>query len=118
MTAAMRQPAPVDPVADAARVLGRKGGRPKGSFSSPLAVWLRAEVKQKQREGWGRREGFNIAANTERPIDDDSFQLTERTAEEAEIETVDEDGTDRPATVSWAYWKKIWLEVQNGNRFP
>ncbi|MBU1363942.1 MAG: hypothetical protein KKE51_08995 [Gammaproteobacteria bacterium] len=118
MTAVALKPQPAPDVTDAARALGRRGGRPKGSFSSPLAAWLRKEVKQKQREGWGRREGFNIAANTERPIDDDSFQLTERTAEEAEIETVDEEGNDRPATVSWAYWKKIWLEVQNGNRFP
>lgn len=112
MTAALRQTTPAD-VSDAARALGRRGGRPKGSFSSPLAAWLRAEVKQKQREGWGRWEGFCITANTEQPIDKYAFRLNELTAEEAEIETVDEEGNDRPAKVSWAYWKKIWLEVQN-----
>lgn len=118
MTAVLRQPAPADPVADAARTLGRRGGRPKGSFSSKLAAWIRAEVKQKQREGWGRREAFNIAADTEQKIDKDHFQLTEATAEEAGIETVDDEGNDRPAVISWAYWKKIWLEVPNGKRFP
>jgi hypothetical protein len=104
-------------ITDAARALGRRGGRPKGSYSSPLARWLRNEVKQKQREGWGRREGFNIVADTEQPINKDLFRLTEWTAEEAKIETVDKSGNDIPATVSWAYWKKIWLEAQNGKRF-
>ncbi|WP_374343952.1 hypothetical protein [Azonexus sp.] len=75
-------------------------------------------MRQKQREGWGRREAFNIAADTEQKIDNDHFLLREVTAEEAGIETVDEDGNDRPAMVSWAYWKKIWLEMQNGKRFP
>lgn len=118
MTAAMLKPAPVDQVADAARVLGRRGGRPKGAFSSPLARWLRAEVEQKQREGWGRREGFDIAADTQERSGKDLFRLTEWAAEEAGVETFDQDGNDRPATVSWAYWKKIWLEMPNGNRFP
>lgn len=107
-----------DPIAEAARALGKRGGRPLGSCSSPLARWLRAEVKQKQREGWGRREGFDIAADTQERTGTDSFRLTEWAAEDAGIETVDQDGNDRPANVSWAYWKKIWLEVQNGKRFP
>ena len=116
MTAVLRQSASVD-VTEAARALGRRGGRPRGYYYSPLARWLRAEVKQKQREGWVRWEGFCITANTEQPIDKYAFRLNELTAEEAGIETVDEDGNDKPANVSWAYWKKIWLEVQNGNRF-
>ncbi len=113
MTSVLRQPAPADPVAEAARLLGSNGGRPKGSFSSPLAAWIRAEVRQKRREGWGRREAFNIAADTEQRIDKDHFQLTELAAEEAEIETVDEDGNDRPAKVSWSNWKKLWLETDH-----
>lgn len=108
--AALRQSEQADQVADAARVLGKRGGRPRGAFSSPKAAWIRAEVKQKQREGWGRREAFNIAADTEQRIDDDHFQLTESVAEEAGIETVDEDGNDQAAVVSWSNWKKIWLE--------
>ena len=109
---ALRQPAPADPVADAARTLGLKGGRPRGSFSSKLvAAWIRAEVKQKRREGWGRREAFNIAADTEHRIDRDHFRLSDWTADEAGIETVDEDGNDQPAKVSWSHWKKIWLEI-------
>lgn len=115
--AALRQTAPSD-LTEAARALGKMGGRPRGSFSSPLACWLRNEVKQKQREGWGRREAFDIAAGTQEQAGKDSFRLMERTAEEAGIETVDEEGNDLPATVSWSYWKKIWLEVPNGNRFP
>lgn len=118
MTAVALKPQPVPDVTDAARALGRRGGRPKGSLSSPLAAWIRAEVKQKRREGWGRREAFNIAADTEQRIDDDHFHLKEWTAEEAGIETVDEEGNDRPAVVSWSNWKKIWLEGGHGNRFP
>ena len=110
MTAALRQSALADSISDAARVLGRRGGRPNGSFSSPLAAWIRTEVKQKQREGWGRREAFNIAADTEQKIDNDHFQLTEATADDAGIETVDESGNDQPALVSWSNWKKIWLK--------
>lgn len=110
MTAALRQPVQSDPVAEAARALGKRGGRPKGSYSSPLAAWLRAEVRQKQREGWGRREAFNISADTEQKIDNDHFQLTEATADDAGIETVDETGNDQPALVSWSNWKKIWLK--------
>lgn len=106
-----------DPIVDAARLLGSKGGRPKGSFSSPLAAWIRAEVKQKRREGWGRREAFSIAADTEQKIDKDHFQLTELVAEEAGIETVDEEGNEQPAVVSWSNWKKIWLESGHGKGF-
>lgn len=118
MTVAMRQPASVDQVAEAARLLGRKGGRPLGSTSSPLAAWIRTEVKEKRREGWGRREAFNIAADTEQKIDRDHFLLSDWTADEAGIETVDEEGNDQPAVVSWSNWKKIWLEGGHGNRFP
>ena len=118
MNAPFRPNEPADQVAEAARVLGKKGGRPKGSRSSLLAAWIRAEVQQKRREGWGRREAFNIAADTEQKIDKDHFQLKEWTAEEAGVETVDEEGNERPAVVSWSNWKKIWLEAGHGKRFP
>lgn len=75
MTVALLKPQPAADIAEAARELGRLGGRPKGSYSSPLAIWLRAEVKRRQREGWGRREAFDIVANTEHPSGRDAFTL-------------------------------------------
>lgn len=105
-------------ITEVARRLGKLGGRPQGAYSSPLARWLRGHVRQKQREGWSRREGFYILAETENRIGKDMFRLTDETADELGIETIDANGNDRPACVSWAYWKKIWLEVANGNRFP
>lgn len=92
-------------------MLGKRGGRPQGSYSSLKAAWLRAEVKKKKREGWGRREAFNIAADTEQKLDRDRFQLRDLTADDAGIETVDEDGNDQPAIITWSNWKKIWLEA-------
>lgn len=115
---ALRKSTPAAGVSDAARELGRHGGRPKGSYSSPLAAWLRREIREKQGEGWGRREGFDIAADTHIREGRDAFVLGEWEADELGIETVDAEGNERLATVTWAYWKKIWLEVQNGNRFP
>lgn len=108
---AQPKPASPNPVSEAARTLGQRGGRPQGSYSSPKAAWLRAEVKQKKREGWGRREAFNIAADTEQKLDSDRFQLRDLTADDAGIETVDEDGNDQPAIITWSNWKKIWLEA-------
>lgn len=102
------QPSP--DISDAARQLGKLGGRPRGSYSSPLARWLRAEVRQKQREGWGRREAFDILANTETPDSRDAFVVTDCTADDNDL--------DLGARVTWSYWKKLWLEGPNGKPFP
>jgi hypothetical protein len=113
MTAiAIRQP-PADPQSDiteAARQLGKRGGRPKGSFSSPLAAWLRREVATKQREGWGRREGFEIEAETHCRESREAFVLGDW--------VTDAWDSDYPARVTWANWKKIWREVANTKGFP
>jgi hypothetical protein len=109
---AIRKPAaePAAEITDAARQLGRRGGRPRGSYSSPLAAWLRREVAVKQREGWSRREGFEIARDTHSADGQDGFTLAEW--------VTDEWDRDYPARVTWANWKKIWSELANVNRFP
>lgn len=100
MTVAVLKPQPVAEIADAARQLGRLGGRPKGSYSSPLAKWLRAEIHKRQREGYGCREAFSILANTENPIGRDAFTVTDWTA--------DAHGLDIGAQVNWDYWRRLW----------
>lgn len=118
MTAVLRKPTTATDIAEAARQLGKLGGRPKGRFSSPLAKWLRQEVSVKLREGWSQREAFDIAADTHHRDGRDAFTLDEQLADELGIDTVDATGGERPARVTWAYWKKIWLETKNQNRFP
>lgn len=100
MRAVFRQPAPANPVADAARVLGRKGGRPKGSFSSPLAEWIRAEVKQRRAEGYRCREAFEILRDSEEPCGKDVFKVKDWTA--------DDHNLDIGTRVTWENYRKLW----------
>lgn len=87
-------------IAEAARQLGRRGGRPKGSYSSPLAIWLRSEIRNRQREGYGCREAFSILADTENPSGRNGFTVTDWTA--------DAHGLDIGARVTWYYWRRLW----------
>lgn len=103
MTAAMRYPEPADEVVDAARVLGRRGGRPKGSFSSPLSIWLRAEATQRQRESYRAREAFVILRDTEHPDGHDAFTVSDHTADKHDLEI--------GCRVTWDYFKKTWKKV-------
>ena len=103
MTVAARQVAMLDPavaVSDAARVIGKLGGRPKGSISSQLSFWLRSEIAQRQREGYRCRESFDILRDTENPDGEDAFTLTDYTSDQHAI--------DLDARVSWSYFKKLW----------
>ena len=106
MTVAARQVAMLDPavaVSDAARVIGNLGGRPKGSLSSPLSIWLRSEITQRQREGYRCRESFDILRDTEEPDGNDAFHLTDYTGEQHDIEPNDR--------VTWGYYRKIWSDL-------
>lgn len=76
MTAAALKSQPQGGVSEAARQLGKLGGRPKGTFS-PLGRWLRNEIKQRSREGYGCREAFAILRDTEKPDGRDAFLLTD-----------------------------------------
>lgn len=97
---AVRYEVQCDPVADAARTLGRLGGRPKGSYSSPLAIWLRAEIKQRQAQGYRRREAFEILRDSEKPDGPDAFQVSDWTADDHTL--------DIGARVTWHYWRRLW----------
>jgi len=99
LTAVLRQSAPAD-VSDAARALGRRGGRPKGSYSSPLARWLRAEVKQRQGEEYRAREAFCILRDSEEPEGKDAFTVKDWTADDHDL--------DIGARVTWANYRKLW----------
>ena len=84
----------------AAKILGKLGGRPKGSLSSSLSRWLRSEIAQRRREGYRCRESFDILRDTENPDGEDAFTLTDYTS--------DQHAVDLGARVSWSYFKKLW----------
>jgi len=103
MTGALRQSAPADPVSGAARMLGRRGGRPKGALSSPLSIWLHSESLQRQREGYRCREAFCILRDSEDPDGKDAFKVRDWTADVHDL--------DIATRVTWGYFKKIWKKV-------
>lgn len=103
MTAPLRQAVLADPVAEAARALGRRGGRPRGTFSSPLSIWLRAEATQRQRESYRAREAFVILRDTEQPDGHDAFTVSDHTADAHDL--------DIGCRVTWDYFKKTWKKV-------
>lgn len=103
MTAVALKPQPQGRVSEAARQLGKLGGRPKGSFSSPLSIWLRAEVKQRQRHGYRCREAFDILRDSEDPDGPEAFTVRDWTA--------DEYGLDLNARVTLSYWRRLWQAV-------
>ena len=100
MTAVALKPPPLSAASEAARVLGKRGGRPRGSFSSPLAIWLRAEVSNRKREGYGCREAFSILADTEKPTGRHAFTVTDWTADAHDL--------DIGARVTLNYWRRLW----------
>ena len=89
-----------DQVSEAAHLIGKRGGRPKGSFSSPLAIWLRSEIAQRQLEGYRCREGFVILRDCENPDGDDALTVKDWTADDHDLEP--------DARVTWAYYKALW----------
>lgn len=102
MTAVAIKPQQQDDVSDTARMLGRLGGRPRGSYSSPLGAWLRSEIKQRKRENYGCREAFSILSATEEPDGRDAFTVRDHTADAHDL--------DIGARVTWDYWRKLWRE--------
>lgn len=94
-------PTPVD-ISEAARALGKRGGRPPGSYSSPLAIWLREEVKKKFRDGYDCREAFDIISASEEPDGNNAFELTDYTAEQNGIDL------GPSVRVKMNYFRKIW----------
>ena len=86
MTAAALKSRPQGVVSEAARQLGKLGGRPKGSYSSPLAIWLRAEARQRRREDYRARESFVILRDTEHPHGRDAFTVSDHTVDEHDLD--------------------------------
>ena len=87
----------------AAKILGKLGGRPKGKLSSPLSIWLRSEIAQRQREGYQCREAFCILRDTEIPDGENAFGLTDFSSDQHEVEP--------NARVTWGYYRKIWRDL-------
>ena len=103
LTTSNDRESPLGSAAEAAKILGKLGGRPRGSLSSPLSVWLRREIAQRQREGYRCRESFEILLDTEKPDGEDAFTLTDYTSDQHDIEP--------DARVTFNYFRKIWRNI-------
>jgi hypothetical protein len=110
MTSVALKPQLAPDVTEAAKLIGKRGGRPKGSCSSPLAQWLRAEARQRRAEGYRCREAFDILRDTEGEDGRDALTILDWTADEHYLEP--------GARVTWSYFRKIWADLGNRNRFP
>ena len=108
MTSVLRQPAPADQVAEAARMLGRRGGRPPGSLSSPLARWLRDEIKQAKRDRWTCRDAFEMLVENNLRTTGDAFVVGAETASEV-INAVR--GDIKGKRVGFEYFRKLWRDT-------
>jgi hypothetical protein len=87
----------------AAVALGKLGGRPKGSRSAPLAIWLEREIRQLRRYGYRCREAFEILAATERQDSADAFVILDETADREDYRLID-------SRVTLNYFRKVWRE--------
>lgn len=85
-------------VSDAARVVGRQGGRPKGSVA-PHAEWLRSEMAAAKGSGYSCRELFEILAESEIRDGMDAFFVSRDTADRLGIPE---------KRVAWDAFKKLW----------
>lgn len=108
MTISLRQSAPAEQVAEVVRLPRRGGGRPPGSFSSPLARWLRDEIKQAKRDRWTCRDAFEMLVENNRRTRGDAFVVGAETASEA-IHTVHGDIKGR--RVGFEYFRKLWRDT-------
>lgn len=108
MTAVALKPRPSPDVTDAARALGRRGGRPLGATSSPLARWLRIEIRQAQRDNWTCRDAFQMLVENNRKAKGDAFVVGAETASEV-INAVHGDIKGR--RVGFEYFRKLWREA-------
>lgn len=106
--AALRQPAQADTVAEDVRLPRRGGGRPPGSLSSPLARWLRDEIKQAKRDRWTCRDAFEMLVENNRRAIGDAFVVGAETASEV-INVVRGDIKGR--RVGFEYFRKLWRDA-------
>lgn len=104
MTAAL----PADEVAEVARALGRRGGRPRGAISSHLARWLRMEIGQAKRDNWTCRDAFEMLVENNRKTKGDAFLVGAETASEV-IQHIHGDIKGR--RVSFEYFRKLWRDT-------
>jgi hypothetical protein len=95
---------PCNEVTDAARAIGRRGGRPKGSYS-PLRRWLRPQILKFKRQGHTCRNVFYGISLTEEMDGVDAFIVTAETAD-LYYEECFGDITGR--RVTWSAFRKLW----------
>lgn len=108
MTAALRQVSPAEQVAEAARTLGKRVGRPKGSLE-PHTLWLRGVIVEMRRAGYGCAETFRRICLTE---DQGSKPRSFRVSAETADDVWDEIGGDiRGHEVRWSAFEKSWQRI-------
>ena len=100
-----RLPALADPITDAARALGRRGGRPKGSFS-PLGLWLRGVIREMRRGGHGCADTWRrLCLAEDQGSKPKSFRVSAETADDVWQDV----GADIAGqTITFEQFRKIW----------
>lgn len=91
------------PTTETAAMLGPRPGRPKGSLSSPLSIWLHDEIRQRRHDGYRCRESFNVTREAEIPDGPDAFIVTGNTVHANNLEAF--------TRVAWPYFKKLWRKA-------
>lgn len=82
----------------------RRGGRPVGAYSSPLARWLRLEI-QDLRQDWNCSDAFEVLLLQNNGIGSRSFSIGRKTAEEVQWFMP---GDIRGRVVTFDYFRKTW----------
>jgi len=105
---ATRQPALADQIADAARLHGRRGGRPRGSYS-PLGIWLRGVIREMRRGGHGCADTWRrLCLAEDQGSKPKSFRVSAETADDVWQDV----GADiRGREVSWSAFEKLWQRM-------
>lgn len=108
MTAVALKPQPQGSVSEAARQLGRMGGRPKGSFS-PRGIWLRGVILEMRRSGHGCADTFRrLCLFEDAGPKPRSFRVSADTADDVWEEI---GGDIRGESVTWCSFEKLWQRV-------
>lgn len=103
MSAALRQPSPVDQVAEVIRLPRRGGGRPRGSIG-PLLRWLKPQIRRFKTQGANCTNVFRSLSVVEGG-DGQSFSVSHETADAYYLEL----GADIAGmTVTLVNFKKMW----------
>lgn len=91
-------------VTEAARMIGKLGGRPKGTYT-PLTRWLRPQMARFKKQGCSCRNVFYSLAVEEDDGCPDFFIVSDYTADAYYADVF---GDIRGKCVTWEAFRKLW----------